>query len=230
MRRSLENLAMNRSVEGSSADTQYEKARTAARFRDSLRRYMKRSFRSDDIEERFNGILEKYDRFLRNTIVRMCPKGLGLQFNDIQQEARLQLWRAIESEREISHPGSYIYRIAISVTLKAIQRAKARREEQLRLAEETDEPGGALDSLATDPNRSPEALAEQSELIAKIEQALARLPENRRLAVGLYLKGMSTEEISDLMGWSEPKARNLAYRGLKDLRDQLRAEGIEYGE
>ena len=83
--------------------------------------------------------------------------------------------------------------------------------------------------MVTDPNRSPEALAEQSELIAKIEQALARLPENRRLAVGLYLKGMSTEEISDLMEWSEPKARNLAYRGLKDLRNELRAEGIEYG-
>ena len=82
----------------------------------------------------------------------------------------------------------------------------------------------------TCPNMSPEALAERGELIAKIEQALSRLQENRKLAVGLYLKGMSTEEISELLGWSEAKARNLAYRGLKDLRDQLRAEGIEYGE
>ena len=191
---------------------------------------MKRSYRSDDSEERFNTILEKYDRFLRGTIVRLCPKGLGLQFNDIQQEARLQLWRAIESEREIRHPGSYIYRIAISVTIKAIHRAKARQEEQLRLAELDDESCGDLNSLATDPNMSPEALAERGELIAKIEQALSRLQENRKLAVGLYLKGMSTEAISELLGWSEAKARNLAYRGLKDLRDQLRAEGIEYGE
>jgi len=30
------------------------------------------------------------------------------------------------------------------------------------------------------------------------------------------------------LGWSEPKARNLLYRGLSDLRAQLRAEGIEY--
>lgn len=190
---------------------------------------MKRSSSSGHLEDRFNTLLESHDQFLRNTIARICPKDLGLQFNDIHQEARLQLWRAIESEREITHFGSYIYRIAISVTIKAIHRAKARREDQLRLAEDDDEPGGATDSLATDPNRSPEALAEQSELLAKIEQALARLSENRRLAVGLYLKGMSTEEISDLMGWSEPKARNLAYRGLKDLRDELRAEGIEYG-
>jgi hypothetical protein len=30
------------------------------------------------------------------------------------------------------------------------------------------------------------------------------------------------------MGWSEPKARNLVYRGLKDLRGELRSAGIEY--
>ncbi|HWC76166.1 MAG TPA: sigma factor-like helix-turn-helix DNA-binding protein, partial [Blastocatellia bacterium] len=76
---------------------------------------------------------------------------------------------------------------------------------------------------------SPEALAEQRELIGKIEQAIESLPENRRLAVGLYLKGMTTEEIAEIVGWSEPKARNLAYRGLKDLRKALRALGIEYG-
>jgi hypothetical protein len=30
------------------------------------------------------------------------------------------------------------------------------------------------------------------------------------------------------MNFTEPKARNLVYRGLADLRRQLQAEGIEY--
>ncbi len=188
---------------------------------------MKLSSPPEAAEDRFNAILDLYDGFLRSTIARICPNDLGLQVSDILQEARLQLWRAIESEREIVHRGSYIYRIAISVTLRAIHRAKARREQQLRLADD-DEPGGAFEMPATDPRHSPEAVAERSELIARIEQALGRLPENRRLATGLYLKGMTTVEIADLMGWSEPKARNLAYRGLNDLRQQLRAEGVEY--
>ena len=195
-----------------------------------MRAEMKRSPRSDELEDQFNAILAKYDTFLRNTIARICPKELGLQFNDIQQEARLQLWRVIESEREISHPGSYIYRIAVSVTLKAIERARARREEQLHLVEYDDEPGIPSELLATDPRESPDALAERKQLIETIERALARLAENRRLAVGLYLKGMSTQEVADLLGWSEPKARNLTYRGLKDLRKQLRVEGIDYHE
>src|SRR5262245_65944016 len=89
-----------------------------------------------EIEAEFNAILEKYGAFLRQTIARVCPKDLGIQYDDIEQEARLRLWRAIEAEREINFYGSYIYKIVISVTINAIRRAKARHEEQLRLAED----------------------------------------------------------------------------------------------
>ena len=62
----------------------------------------------------------------------------------------------------------------------------------------------------------------------KSTPALAQLPENRRLAVKNHLQGLTTPEIGALLGWSEPKARNLVHRGLKDLRTALRALGIEY--
>ena len=54
-----------------------------------------------------------------------------------------------------------------------------------------------------------------------------RLAENRRSAVVLYLEGLTTDEIAHASGWSEPRARHLVYRGLNDLRRQLRSEGIE---
>jgi RNA polymerase sigma-70 factor (ECF subfamily) len=184
-----------------------------------------------EIEAEFNAIIEKYGAFLRQTIARICPKDMGIQFDDIEQEARLRLWRAIEAEREIKFHGSYIYRIAVSVTINAIRQAKARREEQLRL-EGDDEDEDAAEAqpiiLTANAENSPETQAEREELLRKVEEAMARLPENRRLAVGLHLKGMTTDEISDLMGWSEPKARNLVYRGLKDLRGELRSAGIDY--
>jgi RNA polymerase sigma-70 factor (ECF subfamily) len=192
---------------------------------------MREKSRLQEIEAEFNAILEKYGAFLRQTIARICPKDLGIQFDDIEQEARLRLWRAIEAEREINFHGSYIYKIVVSVTINAIQRAKSRREEQLHLVKE-EEDEAAADAqpitLTTGEENSPEAQAEREELLRKVEEAMARLPENRRLAVGLHLKGMTTDEIADLMGWSEPKARNLVYRGLKDLRGALRDAGIEY--
>ena len=184
-----------------------------------------------DIEAEFNAILEKYGAYLRRTIARICPKDLGIQFEDIEQEARLRLWRAIEAERKINYHGSYIYKIVVSVTITAIQRAKARREEQLRLGEDDENEGAAdvrMTTLTDGANHSPEAQAEREELLRKVEEAMARLPENRRLAVGLHLNGLTTDEIADLMGWSEPKARNLVYRGLKGLRKELRDAGIEY--
>jgi RNA polymerase sigma-70 factor (ECF subfamily) len=192
---------------------------------------MQERSRLQQIEAQFNTILEKYGAFLRRTIARICPKDLGIQFDDIEQEARLRLWRAIEAEKEINFHGSYIFKIVISVTINAIHRTKARREEQLRLAED-DENEDAADvmtiTLTAGEENSPEARAEREELLRKVEEAMARLPENRRLAVGLYLKGMTIDEIADLMAWSEPKARNLIYRGLKDLRKELRDAGIEY--
>src|SRR5499426_2733711 len=186
-----------------------------------------------EIEAEFNAILEKYGAFLRQTIARVCPKDLGIQFDDIEQDARLRLWRAIEAEREINFHGSYIYKIVISVTINAIRRAKARREEQLRLLwDDEDEDAAEVKPIipAAGAENSPEAQAEREELLRKVEDAMARLPESRRLAVGLHLKGMTTDEIADLMGWSEPKARNLVYRGLKDLRGALRDAGVEYSE
>ena len=181
-----------------------------------------------EVESRFNDLLDRYGSLLRNAIVRVCPKHLGVQFSDIEQEARIRLWRALESEREIQNPGSYIYRVAVSATLTAIQKVKARREEQLDLTGESSPGPDRFESPATDPRESPEAVAAGNELIEKIEQALDGLPENRRLATRLYLKGMTTDETAELMGWSEPKARNLTYRGLKDLRESLRALGIEW--
>jgi DNA-directed RNA polymerase specialized sigma24 family protein len=65
-------------------------------------------------------------------------------------------------------------------------------------------------------------------LMQKVQVVFARLPDDRRRAVGLYLEGFTSQEIAHLLAWSEPRARNLTYRGLKDLRQQLRAEGIEW--
>jgi RNA polymerase sigma-70 factor (ECF subfamily) len=183
-----------------------------------------------EVEARFNAILDEYGRFLRQTIAHLCPKDLGLQFSDIEQDARLRLWRALQSEREIADLASYLYRIAVTATIDAVRRVKIKREEQLRIAEEAEEEEGTGEphSLVAAAKHSPELQAERQQVIGKVREAIALLPENRRRAVGLYLEGLTSQEIADLLGWSEAKARNLIYRGLKDVRERLRSKGVEY--
>jgi RNA polymerase sigma factor (sigma-70 family) len=115
--------------------------------------------------------------------------------------------------------------VAVSAAVRAVQRARARREESLQ--EEDDGTGAPMHTLYAPPGGSPYNVTKQRELREKIQAALARLPESRRIVVGLHLKGLTTSEIAALLKWSEPKARNLVYRGLKDLRTSLRAVGIE---
>jgi hypothetical protein len=44
-----------------------------------------------ETEAEFNAILEMYGAFLRQIITSICPKDLGIQFDDIEGEARLRL-------------------------------------------------------------------------------------------------------------------------------------------
>ncbi len=180
------------------------------------------------IEARFNAIIDEHGAFLRNTIVRLCPRDLGIQFDDVEQEALLRLWRGIEAEREIRDPPSYIYRIAVTTTIDAIRQAKSRREDQLRTAGVGDEQPGTQKDLATDRGDSPDRVAGHRLLIERVERILDSFSDHRRRVVGLHLQGMTTSEIGELLNWTEPKARNLLYRGLKELRKQLREVGIDY--
>jgi len=191
---------------------------------------MAKKLHPPQVEERFNAVIEEFGQFLRQSIARLCPKDRGIQFDDIEQEARLRLWRALSSETEIQNLASYIYRIAATATIDAVRRAKVRREEQLRLVEDEAETEGVGERqpLTENPDRSPLRITERRQVVQKVKESIARLSESRRRAVGLHLEGMTSREIADLLGWTEPKARNLIYRGLKDLRDLLRPEGIEY--
>ena len=179
-----------------------------------------------EVEQRLTRLLDEYGAFLRRAIGRCCPTDLGLHRDEIEQDARIRLWHALRRERNIKDPASYIYRIAATATIDAIRRVAARRESPIALVE----PSGTDDSeqASTMRQESPEDLAARREIGRKIDDALAELPDNRRRAVALHLQGFTSVEIGRLARWSEPKARNLTYRGLKDLRERLRAAGIEW--
>ena len=170
---------------------------------------------------------------LRNAVRRVCPTALGVTIDEIEQDARIRLWHALKRERIIADPASYIYRIAATAAIDAMRRVRARREHQLddaAPAKNGESAGGPLATFGTPAAAgppSPEQLAADHETGQRIRAALSQLPEKRRRAVGLHLQGFTSTEIGGLLGWSEPKARNLTHRGLKDLRRALTREGLD---
>jgi RNA polymerase sigma-70 factor (ECF subfamily) len=177
-------------------------------------------------EARFQWIIEEYGKLLRTVIAQNCPADIGLQTSDIEQEACLRLWRAVQSERILTNPASYVYRVALTATIDAVRRVISRHEDQLN--SNSDDEAQMADFPVADPEQSPDRMTERRHIARSVDLAMARLAKNRRIAVELYLQGMGSREIADLMNWSEPKARNLIYRGLNDLRKHLRSEGIDW--
>jgi len=182
-----------------------------------------------DVDERLQALLDAYGSFLRSAVRRLCPASLGVTVEEIEQDARIRLWHALRRERKIGDPASYLYRIAATAAIDAVRRVRARRETQM---DSIVGPDGspAVPPPAVSTGRTPEQLVADQQLSDRIATAVARLPANRRRAVGLHLQGFTSTEIGQLLGWTEPKARNLTHRGLKDVRASLRTEGIDMPE
>lgn len=139
--------------------------------------------------------------------------------DDLVQEVRVRLWRALEVERIEALPASYLYRTATSAALDLIRRRRTMREDSI---DDVDPSAPGLTAPAADPERC----AQLSDLALQIERAIEAIPESRRPVVRMYLAGYGSAEIGELMGWTEAKARNLLYRGLADLRQRLEEAGV----
>ena len=138
--------------------------------------------------------------------------------DEVVQDVRIRLWRSLSTREKINGaPASYVYRTAVSAALDLIRRRRARREQPVETLA-----GGGKESKCRTPDRE----LVDAELANLIEDVLKTLHESRRPVVRMHLLGYHRTEIAELLGWTEAKTRNLLYRGLGDLREQLTARGI----
>jgi RNA polymerase sigma-70 factor (ECF subfamily) len=157
---------------------------------------------------------------LARSVRSICPRWLADRWDDLVQTALLkimELRRRSEQERELS--SFYLKRVAYSALVDEIRRLQRRRESPLQ-----DEEGEPLPLAAETPG--PERLSEAREMGAGIQDCLAALLRQRRLAVTLYLQEVSAVDAARLLGWDRKLTQNLVYRGLADLRRCLAAKGF----
>ena len=140
-------------------------------------------------------------------VIRTAGRRYGLSpadLDEVRQDVRLRLWHAMQrpGEREIT--ASYGYRAAASAAVDLLRRHRASR------------------GRAT---VEPEAVAgpslDEGVLEARLGEALAVVPESRRVAVRLHLNGHSLADVARVLHWTPAQARNQVYRGLADLKRVL---------
>lgn len=176
----------------------------------------------NDLSASLSGDLEQV--LVRYTgLLRLAGSRQGIdpsELDDLMQETRIRLWRASERGETITNlPASYLYRTAATAAIDLLRRHRARRETSLDDAGTVAGPA----ALAADTDTL------RSETERAVAEAVDRLSDSRRPVVRMYLAGYSREEIAAQMGWTDGKVRNLLYRGLDDLRADLRARGLGPG-
>ncbi len=170
--------------------------------------------------KRLEELIEEYGHVIRAAVrkaggTRLGP--LGHDVEDVVQSVLLEVWKQVRRQQEIQHPSSYLYRAAVRETVRLMQRVRNRKEDPLGSGERRIPAGllaggGKLGKL---------------ELKEAIDSGLGGLLPDRRKAVEHHLAGYRVAEIMQRYDWSYSRARNLIARGMADLRDRLRALGVE---
>ena len=159
---------------------------------------------------------------LVRAVARLCPSWLSSQRDDLVQAAVMRVMHIVskqaDSGGDTAFASSYLYRVAHSALVDEMRR-KTRRQET------------ALDDAVVErtaaPLQDPERVAASRQIGRGIQDCLAQMQRDRRLAVTLYLLGHSVPDASRVLDWPAKRTENLIYRGLADLRECLLHKGIQ---
>jgi len=172
---------------------------------------------TDPLPPALAGALARFERVLRSVSRRFRLRDADL--DELTQEVRIRLWKAEVRESGSTSTASYVWKTAEAAAIDLFRRRRTREHHATAAtARGADLPVG----IAPDPAMR----IEEMELVNQVMEAVAGLPEARRVPVRMHLAGYGRHEIAAALGWTEPKTRNLIYRGLADLRELLLARGI----
>lgn len=162
-------------------------------------------------ESRNQQISQAYGQFLRAVLAQDTTQESSLQLDTLEKTVQRKLEAALA--QETSADEATLYRLALTAGLEALRSAKQNTDE-LNLH--------WIDLQNTSLPINPEQFAQ------KAQEALSRLPENRRRTVGLHLAGFTISEIAELLGWDQNNTEQQLGKGMRSLRAALRAAGIDY--
>jgi RNA polymerase sigma factor (sigma-70 family) len=127
---------------------------------------------------------------------------------DVTQAVFLILARKAHTIRHAEHLGSWLFQTTRYTAANAIKMA-ARRSRHEKLA-------------ARQEGAGMQIVAEQSELVYQLDDALAELPQAEREVILLrFFRGQEYGEIADHLALTEPAARKRFSRGVERLREIL---------
>jgi RNA polymerase sigma-70 factor (ECF subfamily) len=146
---------------------------------------------------------------------------------EVSQETLLRVMSHLDTFEGRSKFTTWVHKIAIRIALTELRRRRW-RDFSLDLLVEENQDGFSFPSLLEDLSPNPDALTEQSDMLARVGRLIdEELTEKQRQAmVATTIKGVPLEEVARQMGMK----RNALYKLLHDarlrLKQRLAREGL----
>ena len=158
----------------------------------------------------FEELVRGYQHRVFGVAVRML--GNRAEAEEIAQEVFLRAHRAIADFRGDAKLSTWLYGIASRLCLNRLASGDRRRVRE------------GEDLLLRLPSGGPDASVEleRAEISSALRQAIAELPEERRVVVVLRdLEGLSYEEIAQALELEPGTVRSRLHRARMDLKDKM---------
>lgn len=173
----------------------------------------------DGDERAFDRLVEMYS----GQVFALLTRFLGPRSNreDMVQDVFLRVVRARERYEPTARFSTWLYRIVFNLAVNETQRAGGK--------ELTGNEGGEItngeDALANwrdERVADPADRMEQGDVVLAVRAAIARLPEQQRMALVLAkYHDMPYVEIAGVLGSSEKAVKSLVHRARENLREAL---------
>ncbi len=168
----------------------------------------------------FAELVERYKQPVMNLVYRMLRD--ATEAEDLAQNVFVQVFRSAQRYEVSAKFSTWLFTIARNLCLNELRRRSRH-------------PADSMDVVPTDPEEHPAQQFEDKkaasppdsllhgELEAKIEAAMADLPENQRMAILLCRQDeLSYEEIAKVLGCSVSATKSLIHRGRETLKQRLK--------
>jgi RNA polymerase sigma-70 factor (ECF subfamily) len=167
----------------------------------------------------FNELVAAYNERVVNFSARiLCDMD---EAEDIAQIVFVKAFGALGQFRFASKLSTWLYAIARNLCLNELERRS--RQRWLTPLDDADW-AHAVEHLEDTRNRTAPDLLLHAELVEKIEEVLAALPDSQRAALYLTCEGdRSYDQIAQTMGVTVSAAKSLIHRGRRTLKRRLRA-------
>lgn len=169
----------------------------------------------------FTELVERWKQPVMNFVFRMLPD--ADEAEDIAQGVFVQLWKTAGRYEPQARFSTFLFTIARNLCLNEIRRRSRHPAESLDARLEPDEQGPARD-LPDAAQTAADAESQSRELVDKVDEALADLPEKQRVALALCREGeLSYEEIAAVLETSVSATKSLIHRAREVLKTRLKA-------